>query len=218
MSTILHYFSGTGNSLAIARNLAAALGDTALVAIPRTLREPGAGGNDTADAVGIVFPVYVWGPPRIVIDFINSRKWHNVPYLFAVCTCGGFPGGTLILLKNALSARGGNLQAGFSIVMPGNYTALYGAMAEARQQKLFERARARIVEIAATIKARRAGPVQKSFCLVNWLTGLLYKFGRPKLKTADTRFRVMATCKHCGLCARVCPRHNIDLKDGQPQW
>jgi len=220
MNTILYYFSGTGNSLVIARDLAAALGNTTLIAIPRALQEPVTG---AANAVGIVFPVYAWGPPRIVTDFISSRKWHDIschgiPYLFAVCTCGGFPGGTLTLVERALRAQGGNLSAGFSIVMPGNYTALYGAIAEAKQQKLFARARARVVEIAELIKARRNRPVEKSFFLVNWLTGFLYKFGLPKFKTADVKFWVMDTCTHCGLCVKVCPRFNIDLKDGRPQW
>ena len=216
MNTILYYFSGTGNSLVIARNLAAALGNTTLVAIPRALREQGA---FSADAAGIVFPVYAWGPPRIVTDFINSRNWHGIPYLFAVCTCGGFPGGTLTLVERSLRARGGNLSAGFSIVMPGNYTAMYGAITAAKQQKLFARSRARVAEIAELIKTRRNQPVEKSFFLVNWLTtGFLYKFGMPKFKAADVKFWVLDTCTHCGLCVKVCPRLNIDLKDGRPQW
>ena len=59
MSTILYYFSGTGNSLVVARDLAAALGTTTLVAIPTALQEPASGVADAAvaaDAVGIVFP------------------------------------------------------------------------------------------------------------------------------------------------------------------
>jgi len=223
MNTILYYFSGTGNSLFIARELADALGNTTLVAIPKALHAQGAAdatdAAGTADAAGIVFPVYAWGPPRIVTDFIISRKWHGIPYLFAVCTCGGFPGGTLTVVERALRAQGGNLQAGFSVIMPGNYTPLYGAMAETKQQKLFERARTRIAEIAELIKARRNRSVEKSFFLVNWLTtGFLYKFGMPKFKTADVKFWVTDACTHCGLCVKVCPRGNIDLKDGRPQW
>lgn len=218
MNTVLYYFSGTGNSLVIARDLAAALGNTTLIAIPDALQTPAVGADDAPDAVGIVFPVYAWGPPRIVADFINSRQWNGIPYLFAVCTCGGFPGGTLTLLAQALRARGGNLKAGFSIVMPGNYTALYGAIAEAKQQKMFAGARARVAEIAGLIKARRNQPVEKSFWLINLLTGFIYKHGMPKFKTADVKFFVLDTCTHCGLCVKVCPRRNIALKDGHPQW
>ncbi|MDD5676639.1 MAG: EFR1 family ferrodoxin [Kiritimatiellae bacterium] len=216
MNTILYYFSGTGNSLVVARDLGTALGNTTLISIPRALQESAVG---TADAVGIVFPVYAWGPPRIVVDFIASRKWHGLPYLFAVCTCGGFPGGTLPKVGRALCAQGGTLSAGFSIVMPGNYTAMYGAIAEAKQQKLFARSRTRIAEISELIKARCRRPAERSFFLVNWLTtGFLYKFGMPHFKTADAKFWVTDTCTHCGLCVKVCPRLNIDLKDGRPQW
>jgi ferredoxin len=221
MNTILYYFSGTGNSLVIARDLAAALGNTTLIAIPRALQAPVAGAANAAgvaDATGIVFPVYAWGPPRIIMDFIKARTWHGIPYLFAVCTCGGFPGGTLTLTDRALRARGGRLNAGFSIVMPGNYTPMYGAIAETKQQKMFARARARVAEIAELIKAHRNQPVEKSFGLVNWLTGFLYKFGMPKFKTSDAKFWVLDTCTHCGLCVKICPRLNIDLKDGHPQW
>ncbi len=224
MKAIIYYHSGTGNSLAIARDLAAALGDTTLVAIPQALQEPNAGAAKApgapaaADAVGIIFPVYDWGPPRIVTDFVNLRNWAGIPYLFAVCNCGGFPGGTLSLLEQALRAQGGKLQAGFSIVMPGNYTPLYGAIAETKQQNMFARAHARVAEIAGLVKARRSLPVEKSLALVNWLTGILYKFGQPHFKTADAKFWVQDTCVACGLCVKVCPRHNIDLKDNRPQW
>ena len=56
------YFSGTGNSLYAARRLAELTGDDVrpLLSLRETPLEKG------AEAVGIVFPVYAWGMPRIV--------------------------------------------------------------------------------------------------------------------------------------------------------
>lgn len=215
MSTILYYFSGTGNSLVVARELAEALGDTKLVSIPQEMREPT---NPKADAVGFVFPVYAWGPPRIVADFIGARDFSGSAYMFAVCTCGGFPAGTLELADRMLRAKGNHFSSGFSIVMPGNYTPMYGAIPEAKQQKLFARAHARIAEIAALIKARRIQPLEKNFFPINMLFSFLYRHGMPRFRTADAKFWSTDACTHCGLCVTICPRRDIELKNGRPEW
>ena len=56
------YFSGTGNSLYAARRLADLTGDSVrpLLSLRETPLEKGEA------SVGIVFPVYAWGMPRIV--------------------------------------------------------------------------------------------------------------------------------------------------------
>jgi flavodoxin len=71
MITQIFYFSATGNSLALARNIAMELGETELISIPKV------SGNcvtATAPRIGLVFPVYAWGLPRIVADFIKELK------------------------------------------------------------------------------------------------------------------------------------------------
>ena len=70
MRTDIYYFSGTGNSLAIAQNIAEELGDTRLIPIPKAVQN---GLDTTAPQLGLVFPVYVWGLPRMVADFEGAQ-------------------------------------------------------------------------------------------------------------------------------------------------
>jgi flavodoxin len=71
MATTLFYFTGTGNTLQIAKDLAAQLPDARLAAIAKADPRIGA---DT-DAVGILFPVYGWGMPKIVGEFIDRMEY-----------------------------------------------------------------------------------------------------------------------------------------------
>lgn len=58
MSTKIFYFSGTGNSLSVARRIACGLEEAELVPIPKVMN----GDVDTTvEAVGFVFPVHGWG-------------------------------------------------------------------------------------------------------------------------------------------------------------
>ena len=62
MSTHLYCYTGTGNSLWVARRLADALGDAVVISMRGKL-SASAAPVAAADAVGIIFPVHMWGPP-----------------------------------------------------------------------------------------------------------------------------------------------------------
>ena len=68
MKTIIYYFTGTGNSLAVAKKIAAALGDCELVPIA-SLQKTNGDIVPQADRVGIVCPVYFSGLPVMVDSF-----------------------------------------------------------------------------------------------------------------------------------------------------
>ena len=58
MQTTIFYFSTTGNSLVMARSIAAGLGETQLVSIPKIKYDQI---DVTTQRIGIIFPVYAWG-------------------------------------------------------------------------------------------------------------------------------------------------------------
>ena len=62
---MIFYFSGTGNSQWVAKQLASQLGDTLIpMADEEALNEVYACAK--GERVGFVFPVYAWSPPKVV--------------------------------------------------------------------------------------------------------------------------------------------------------
>ena len=121
---MIFYFTGTGNSLFFAKKLAEKLGEN-LLSIPEEMKHglPEDGypvmENET---LGFVFPVYAWGPPKMVLEFISKLKMTgSKPFVFSLCTCGDEEGRTTDVLKKALLRRGFSLDSAFSVPMPNNY-------------------------------------------------------------------------------------------------
>ena len=83
MKTIIYYFTGTGNSLAAAKKIAAALGSTELVPVASLKNIPGRI-IPAADRVGIVSPVYDAGVPRIIAEFAERLSLSRAGYTFAI--------------------------------------------------------------------------------------------------------------------------------------
>lgn len=80
---IIFYFTGTGNCLYIARQLADE--QTRLLSIPQLVKH---GEYEfEADEIGIVYPIYGHMPPNMVRNFIRKAKL-KADYKFAVLTYG----------------------------------------------------------------------------------------------------------------------------------
>jgi ferredoxin/flavodoxin len=166
MTTEIYYFSGTGNSLAVARDIAEKL-SAKLVSIPSVMESERL--RPEADAVGFVFPVYHGSLPFIIHRFIQKLAGLDKAYLFAICTYGDSPGLALKELGRALQSAGGELAAGFSVHMPYNYLTpparLAGFFASFglreipvhKQQALFAAWHSRIKPITAFVSARKTG-------------------------------------------------------------
>ena len=210
MKTVIYYFTGTGNTLAAARDLAEKLGDTKLIPLRRVVN-PGGIPVD-ADVLGIAFPVYFMDMPEIVRRFVENLRFSNDPYVFGLATCGGQPGGALFRLDEALRARGSHLSAGFSLVMPENYLGPVDLMEppETAEQKVAA-ARNRIAAIAEAVKKRQVSAPEGS-------DGAGLRYGSSFLRSLMTsvyrvpkRLHATGKCSRCGLCEKICPTRNIGV-------
>jgi len=215
MNTTIFYFTGTGNSLKVARDLAKELGDAAIVSIPKVINKEI---DLSAERIGIVYPVYMFGMPLIVSRFIKQLKADKNKYIFAVATYGGKAANTLGQNARELKAEGLELSAGFLVRMPGNYTPLYGALPMDKQEKIFSISGQKIKDIATFIKNKRSGRIEKDALLVRWLFSVIYKFASPKIPFLDKDFWVDEKCNSCGTCVKACPVNNIKLVEGKPVW
>ncbi len=214
MKTTIYYFTGTGNSLAVARKISSRLPGTDLVPMVSYLRDtvvPAPSGR-----IGFVFPVYYWSVPHIVSEFLKKLDLSDSTYLFAVVTMGGMQGATLARTDSIIKEKGKRLDAGFSVAMPGNYVALYDVADAEKQKKTFEKAEQRLDTITAAIRENtkrriRGGPLV-------WFTGCISQHFTKDLKNLDTNFLSDDSCNGCGTCVRVCPVDNSTLEENRPVW
>jgi ferredoxin len=216
VKNILYYFSGTGNSLAAAKKIAASLGDTALVPIASLADTPG-DIAPAADRVGIICPVYFSGLPLMVASFAERLDCAAAPYLFAVVTHGG--GGESAALRQLDSIcrkrNGRGLDAGFGVFMPGNYILMYESPAGEKRREILAGADREIAALAGSVSRCGKRDLPSSF-IPRILHALLYPWFASRVHNRDKNFAVSDRCTSCGTCVAVCPAHNIMLADRKP--
>jgi ferredoxin len=215
MKTDLFFYTGTGNSLWTARTLAEKLGEAGIFPISRTGNDPVRSG---ADAVGIIFPVHIWGLPRKVISFINALAGDPDKYYFAIAVNAGQVAATLLQMQKLMKCKGLLLSSGFEIVMPSNYIPWGGPGPEAKRRQRINDARDKIGKIAAVVSGREQLPVEKGPLWQNILFSWLYKLSFSYVPTMDKSFWSDDKCNACNICTKICPCGNIEMKTDRPAW
>ncbi len=220
MSNAIYYFSGTGNSRAIAKKIATHIGDTELINMRYDQSELDA---SCFDRVGFVFPVYYYELPFFVETFIEKLNLKPEQYIFGVATYGGARGNALVKLREKLREKGCNLHSSFSVIMPGNYIVQYGATPEFINNFLLRRSVKVSLHISEAIKAKKtiriAEPRLFEKLYLNTSKGKKNIVEiRRRFKTMDSGFRYDSSCIGCGVCERVCPVNNVNMENGHPVW
>ncbi len=214
MNTKLYVYTGTGNSLWIARQLAKELKEVSLEFMSDSPRDFMAG----ADQVGLIFPVHIWGLPHRVIQFVNRLQVEHETYQFALAVNAGQVAATLLQLKQLMTERGLSLAMGYSFVMPSNYIPWGGPGPLETQQRLFEGARVKINRIAKSILRGERKEVERGPYWQNIPFSRFYKMSFRQVPKMDKKFWADDKCNSCGVCSKVCPAANIQMLNEKPAW
>jgi NAD-dependent dihydropyrimidine dehydrogenase PreA subunit/flavodoxin len=230
MSTEIYYYSGTGNSLHVAKELQKRLPGAELVPI---LSLAGAELVRTSgETVGFVFPHYASSLPKVVRAFIEKLDLGSARYLFAIATRGGTKTWAFVEIDGILEKKGRRLDSFFAITMPGGNDALVKGYADRitgeRIGSLESEMLARLDAIQRTIVNRKVsreedlGEVEPAFFLKPFVplldaaSPLLIRLGRRVESSFD--FYYDQECTGCGVCERVCLAGKVQMVDGRPLW
>jgi ferredoxin/flavodoxin len=223
MSIEVYYFSGTGNSLAVARDIAENL-KARLIPVASTLNQESI--QSEADSIGVVFPIYDFKPPPIVEEFIRKLETIDAKYLFAVCTYGIAPSNSLKYLNQVIESCGGHLSAGFAVGMPHNGIGS-GALTQAERESMIEGWKRRREAVCEYVNSRKNGRIESSTLfpgllqprIIKMMPSALKPLMHMLLKGAESlAFTSSKDCNGCGICARICPVHNIEMVGDKPVW
>ena len=219
---MIYYFSGEGNTAYAAHIISKNIGEDRHY-IPDT--NPVFEKMDGL-SLGFMFPIYSWGVPPIVRDFIaglsetfiHEVKKNRIP-VWMVVTCGDDIGDTTEMMAEILENRGLKLSAAWSIIMPNTYVLLPGFNVdkESLEARKLDKSIPRLREISGKIK-EGIWEVDVKRGSFPWLkTKICYPLF-VKFAMKPSKWHWNAECIGCGRCARQCPVDNIEMKGGHPRW
>lgn len=204
---IILYFTGTGNSLYIARQLADE--NTEILSIPQMMKQ---GRHDfAADEIGIVYPIYGHMPPNMVRNFIKQARL-LAGYKFAVLTFGMLDFNAAEIWDNISRQSGTTFDYINTIVMVDNWLPDFNMADQIKMDKHIPEQLAKVKEDLdqqkkwvkpATDAARRAHEGFMYFSRLDPDIGFLMR--------SEKYFQVTDACIGCGICTEVCPRGNYKL-------
>ena len=195
----IFYFTGTGNSLAIAKSIGGNL-----ISIPQVI--DGNNFHFKDEAIGIVFPVYALIAPKMVRDFLDKAKF-EADYLFAIGTYGNSGGSSLLTLQKQAQKNGYNFDYLDEILMVDNCLPIFEIGAEIAKipQKKTEENTTRIVQNIHSRKKNQAKSSLGNRALSAVVSGLL------KYEKSAQKYIVNDNCNKCGICVKVCPAKNVKV-------
>lgn len=207
MKYTIYYFTGTGNSYAVAKHLKKYLGQVKLIRITKErLHQIG---EVDSEVIGVIYPVYFGSPPDFVKTFVKKLRIRG-HYIFAVATCGGFSGSAHGQINRILVKKGAKLNRSFVLSMPANNQTSYPPIDPSQRCEVQRKTEAMSKTLADEIKMKVSSK--------KWLlaTPSIAKIVIPP--TSDRHFNVSETCDGCGICFRICPVNNITMSHGLPIW
>ena len=201
------YFSGTGNSLAIARKIAEALGEQVL-SIYDAVKADLSGEK----RIGLVFPTYNLDAPIAVTQLIPRIRFPKDAYTFVVITCGAQTNNAVWTVRRLLKRQGVRVDYCHKIRVPDSSALAFGRNPNDQAWK-FDKFAPRLETIIADLSMQKKRLHFAGFDPFGWL------MSRPNLQRKIAQMTTPHVnpdkCIGCNTCVRVCPMENISLVESR---
>ena len=210
------YFSATGNSAYVAKKISAMLQEEDLDLFSR-LKENDTTALQSERPFVVVSPTYAWQLPHLLRDWLKRTELKGSKKIYFVLTCGNSIGNAEKGLKKLCGEIGKEYCGCAQIVMPENYIVLFQTPREEEARKIIQKAEPVMRHVAQRIASGDFLQTPNITPLHRLESGMInnmfYRF-----YIGSKKFRVKINCIHCGKCAAVCVKNNIQMQNGRPQW
>lgn len=204
---VVLYFTGTGNCLYVARQLADE--HTELLSIPQLMKQRNF--EIEADEIGLVYPIYGHMPPYMVRRFVEQAKL-KASYKFAVLTYGARKCDAVEIWNRIARKAGNAFDYIGTLMMVDNWLPNFDMNEQVKMDKHIPENLGRII---ADISARRHWHEPVTDEEREQHRGFLARSGlNPEvgfLMKSEKYFTVTQACIGCSVCVAVCPRGNYEL-------
>jgi len=198
----IFYFTGTGNSLAVAKKIG---GENAkLISIPQVIDSQTIRYKD--DVIGIVFPVYSFRAPMMVRKFLDNVHF-EADYIFAIGTYGSMSGPCMRYLRKQVSKKSYEFNYTNKLRMVDNYLPLFETGKQISKQGK-KKTDENLAKIADDIASRKEFHVRAAIagCMIGKIVNMDFTKSPKKYIVSDK-------CNKCGICQKLCLAKNITIDE-----
>lgn len=207
---VVLYFTGTGNCLYVARQLAGKDGE--ILSIPQLVKNKQY--SIEADEIGIVYPIYGHMPPSMVWQYIKKAKL-KAQYKFAVLTYGNRKCSAVEIWDDISRKAGNAFDYIGTLIMVDNWLPNFDMN---EQIKIDKHIPENLAKITKELAARRRWHEPVTPLEREQHQEFLKRSGIDPTKgfllRSEKYFTVTDACIECGICTYVCPHGNYDLASG----
>lgn len=213
---MIFYFSATGNSKCVAESIAE--DGEQLISIVDATDKNQYDFHIADERVGIVSPTYNWTLPSIVSDFLQklTLEFKGNPYIYFVATYGTTSGAAASMASHILKEKRLTFDACFDVKMPDTWTPVFDLSDSEHVQKTVEKSDEEIKELKDQIRGKVKG--KHMGLTMPYLTGKIGLSIYNKYTRNTANLTVTDACVGCGLCAKKCPAHAIEIENNKPAW
>ncbi|MBA7548374.1 hypothetical protein ES705_40828 [subsurface metagenome] len=221
----IYYFSGTGNSLHVAKELQKQIPESQIIPIVSLLDNKYIKTN--AETIGFIFPIHYMAIPTPVKFFIKKLKLDSTKYIFAITTRLGSPHTAFTDIDKILKNKGQCLDSHFSLTMANNDPKYDYKVPTNDEIKKFESVVHKNLDVIQKIIKNKEKSREKDNSITDPVPPILVSIA-PFLNSIfrpigefigfKSHYYADSKCTGCGICEKVCLSKKIKMINKKPVW
>ena len=212
------YFSATGNTEYIAKEVARLIGDECLN-LSSKIKNSDYSEIKSEKPFVVCAPVYVCELPNFMKRFLKRIKLTGSNEMYFILSSGGYSGCACVNAKSICRKQRMIYKGSADIVMPRNYIAsnLYPMQPAQEMLDSINAAKEKITEAARIIQSGAELKMRHVYLFeVLIIIPVAYFWIHFVIKAK--KFYVKDSCIGCGKCEKLCPLNVISIKENRPVW
>ena len=213
MKSVIYYFSGTGNNLAIAKQLARELGETTVLPMSELVQNKKI--PEEYEWVGFTAPSYFSHVPPYVEECMKDVSYQEKQKVILIAGCGGNRGLAIQDMRKHVHNSKKEVNLEYMVTLSGSYILSYGSFPMWYQKFFIKQSYKKIHKMALDIKnGRKRKPLGKGiFYKTKYEAAVQHSI--ENFSMIGKQFKVSDTCSACGACIKICPVANISMTHGK---
>ena len=212
------YYSATGNTEFIAKELAKRLDDKCINLLERVKTQDHTPLHSEKPFI-ICAPVYVCEMPRFMSKYLKEQTFTGNKDVYFTFTSGGYCGISGVLAKSMFRKKKMNYLGHAEFKMPRNYVAndAYPMLEKDEVEKRILSSYHQLEQVVSDIQAGKKLKARHVFLFETLIT-VPFNPVWCKYKLKAKEFYAEDSCIGCGKCEKLCPLNNIKIIDNKPVW